>query len=51
MWYPDKHGTSPDLLGTTGDYLRLWEVKQDKGKVELKCLLNNVIFILFQRFH
>jgi WD40 repeat protein len=31
--------TKPDLLATTGDYLRLWQVT-DK-KVELKAVLNN----------
>jgi len=41
MWYPDRNGNAPDLMATTGDYLRLWEVKPDKTKVELKCLLNN----------
>jgi len=41
MWSPDRSGDSPDLLGTTGDYLRLWEVKPEKNKVELKWLLNN----------
>jgi hypothetical protein len=40
MWMPDKMGTHSDLLATTGDYLRLWEVG-DNG-VELKSLLNNV---------
>lgn len=39
MWMPDKMGTHSDLLATTGDYLRLWEVG-DNG-VELKSLLNN----------
>jgi len=41
MWCPDRHGTGPDLLGTTGDYLRLWEIKPEKKEAELKCLLNN----------
>jgi WD repeat-containing protein 68 len=40
QWIPDRAGTRSDLLGTTGDYMRLWEVN-DKGKVELKFLLNN----------
>jgi len=40
MWVPDKVGTHSDLLATTGDYLRLWEVG-DNG-IEQKCLLNNV---------
>lgn len=39
MWVPDKVGTHSDLLATTGDYLRLWEVGENG--VEQKCLLNN----------
>jgi len=34
-------GDKADLLATTGDYLRLWEV-QENGEVKQKCLLNNV---------
>lgn len=41
MWIPDKTGKLPDLVGTTGDYMRLWEVA-DNGNVRLKCVLNNV---------
>jgi len=41
MWVPDRTGTMSDLIGTTGDYLRLWEVDQN-GDIQLKCLLNNV---------
>lgn len=40
IWLPDRTGRHPDLLGTTGDYLRLWEVG-DAG-TSMKCLLNNV---------
>jgi len=38
---PDRLGQFPnqDLLATTGDYLRLWEVKGDT--VDNRCLLNN----------
>lgn len=39
QWIPDKSGSRSDLLGTTGDYMRLWEVHEKR--VELKCLLNN----------
>jgi WD repeat-containing protein 68 len=42
MWNPNRMLNAPDLLATTGDYLRLWEVKPDKQKVEMKHLLNNV---------
>jgi len=40
MWIPDRTGTMSDLIGTTGDYMRLWEVDQN-GEIQLKCLLNN----------
>ena len=40
MWMPDQTGNRRDLLATTGDYLRLWNVGE-KG-VNLEALLNNV---------
>jgi len=40
MWMPDGSGNSRDLLATTGDYLRLWSV-QDNKSVRLEALLNN----------
>lgn len=40
-WLPDKTGTRPDLLATTGDFLRIWRAKE-QGGAELKALLNNV---------
>ncbi len=27
MWIPDTKGVYPDLLATSGDYLRIWRVK------------------------
>eukprot|EP00824_Muranothrix_gubernata_P014288 TRINITY_DN29620_c0_g1_i1.p1 TRINITY_DN29620_c0_g1~~TRINITY_DN29620_c0_g1_i1.p1 ORF type:complete len:386 (-),score=79.33 TRINITY_DN29620_c0_g1_i1:72-1070(-) len=39
MWAPDKQGSLPDLLATTGDYLRLWQVHGQQ--VTMKSLLNN----------
>ena len=30
MWMPESHG-SRDLLATTGDYLRLWNVMDNKS--------------------
>lgn len=41
MWIPDPIGARRDLLATTGDYLRLWQVTDNKT-VRLDCLLNNV---------
>jgi len=40
MWIPDPIGARRDLLATTGDYLRLWQVTDNKT-VRLDCLLNN----------
>jgi len=40
MWVPDKTGRREDLLATTGDYLRLWQVGED-GSVKMASLLNN----------
>lgn len=39
MFVPDKECQKPDLLATTGDFLRIWQVHDDK--VELKSLMNN----------
>lgn len=40
-WIPDQEGTHPELLGTTGDFLRIWEVDDD-CKTHLRYTLNNV---------
>lgn len=39
MFIPDRQATRPDLLATTGDYLRVWRINDDGVKME--CLLNN----------
>ncbi|KAK9808389.1 hypothetical protein WJX73_010065 [Symbiochloris irregularis] len=39
MFIPDKDCSRPDLLATTGDYLRIWHVGEDG--VKLQKLLNN----------
>ncbi|KAM9964944.1 hypothetical protein ACTFIW_004739 [Dictyostelium discoideum] len=41
MWIPDKNSNRPDLLATTGDYLRLWEVGSNQRSIKLKSLLTN----------
>ena len=41
MWVPPKHNlTSGDLLATTGDYLRLWNLSAD-NVTDMKGVLNN----------
>lgn len=47
MWIPDMKGNLPDLLATSGDYLRIWRLSQDNEST-MECLLNNVIVIVFQ---
>ena len=50
MFIPDKENSRPDLLATTGDFLRIWQVSDDG--VQLHKLLNNVRTqpALFHRF-
>lgn len=39
MWIPDNKGVLPDLLATSGDYLRVWRVSE--SDTHLECVLNN----------
>ncbi|XP_043829938.1 DDB1- and CUL4-associated factor 7-like [Dromiciops gliroides] len=39
MWIPDPQGVHPDLLATSGDYLRVWRVNDSEPQLE--CLLNH----------
>lgn len=39
QWIPDQTGSLPDLLATSGDYLRIWRVSDNEARQE--CLLNN----------
>jgi len=39
VWIPDERGHYPDLVATSGDYLRVWNVSNDE--VKLETLLNN----------
>eukprot|EP00741_Cyanophora_paradoxa_P018378 tig00000204_g17745.t1 len=38
QWMPSRF--DQDLLATTGDYLRIWEIDKN-GRPNMKCLLNN----------
>lgn len=38
MFFPSEDTTNPDIIATSGDYLRLWEIHEDR--IELKALLN-----------
>ncbi|VDM19399.1 unnamed protein product [Wuchereria bancrofti] len=40
MWIPDQKGIYPDLIATTGDYLRLWRVGGADG-AQIEVFLNN----------
>lgn len=39
MFFPSEDTANPDLIATSGDYLRLWEIHDDR--IELKALLNS----------
>ncbi|TKR60311.1 hypothetical protein L596_027575 [Steinernema carpocapsae] len=39
MWIPDQKGVYPDLLATTGDYLRIWRMGEHGATLD--CQLNN----------
>ncbi|KAJ0089160.1 hypothetical protein Patl1_32616 [Pistacia atlantica] len=39
MFFPSEDTGNPDIIATSGDYLRLWEIHHDH--IELKALLNS----------
>ncbi|CAN8074766.1 unnamed protein product [Agarophyton chilense] len=39
-WIPDVNATHPDLIATSGDFLRLWQVHPE-GSPRMKCQLDN----------
>ncbi len=41
MWLPKPDNNEKDILATTGDYLRIWEIDSDSNKVNQSQLLNN----------
>jgi WD repeat-containing protein 68 len=41
MWIPDTKGMYPDLLATSGDYLRVWKVGDADGRSTEARYLNN----------
>lgn len=40
-WSPVRDSAGPDLLATSGDYLRLWELKEGEEDAVCKATLNN----------
>lgn len=38
MFFPSEDNSNPDIIATSGDYLRLWEIQSDR--IELKSLLS-----------
>jgi WD repeat-containing protein 68 len=42
MWAPTTKPEFPDLIASTGDSLRIWEVSEDG--IKTKCTLNSVYF-------
>ena len=41
LWIPDAKGTSSDLIATSGEYLRIFEIGEDNKSCKLKCNLQN----------
>ena len=41
MWFPDHSPANPDLLVTSSDTLKIWELMED-GYVEIRSSLWNV---------
>jgi hypothetical protein len=41
MWMPGKNNAHADMIATTGDYLRLWNVHDGGTSVTMKSILNN----------
>jgi len=41
MFLPDMQTCGPDLVATTGDYLRLWNISNESTTVTMKVCLNN----------
>jgi hypothetical protein len=48
MWMPYKESDKPDLFASTGDVLRIWEMRGNS--IVSRCALNSVcLFLLFFR--
>jgi WD repeat-containing protein 68 len=41
MFAPSSVNGAKDLLATTGDYLRLWNIDTESNHAEMKAILNN----------
>ena len=42
MWIPDVEGSRKDILATTAEYLRVWEVQNDTNTFKEHKILRNV---------
>jgi WD repeat-containing protein 68 len=45
MWIPDAEGTRRDILATTAEYLRIWEVQDESNAYKEHKILRNVSLI------
>lgn len=43
MWIPDNENCHPDIMVTSGDVLKVWNIV-DNEKAELKCSLAGVVY-------
>jgi membrane-bound lytic murein transglycosylase B len=42
MWIPDIEGNRKDILATTAEYLRVWEVQNETNTYKEHKILRNV---------
>jgi hypothetical protein len=49
MWAPEALSREKDLLATTGDYLRIWEVGDGSRDIKMETMLNNVRAAVLRR--
>lgn len=48
MFIPDKECNCPDLVATTGDYLRIWQLTEEGTTLQkllnnVRCCANNIV--------
>lgn len=41
MWIPDVEGAKKDILATTGEFLRIWEIQEGTNSYKEHKMLRN----------
>ena len=47
MWIPDYEGNRKDILATTAEFLRIWEIQPETNSFKEHRISRNVIIIYF----